>query len=43
MDENRWVRSLEGEKQDKDMLPEENGQMHSETGASSQLPNLWKQ
>lgn len=43
MDVNRWVRNLEGEKQDKDMLLEDKQDMHSEPGASTQLPNLWKQ
>ena len=43
MDVNRWVRNLEGEKQDKDMLLEEKREMQSEPGASIQLPNLWKQ
>ena len=43
MDVNRWVRKLEGEKQDKDMLLAEKEEMHSELGASSLLTNLWKQ
>jgi len=43
MDVNRWVRNLEGEKQNKDMLLEDKQDMHSEPGASIQVPNLWKQ